>query len=243
MYGKRGKIGLLITAVNTTLEADFHKLVPPDVSVHTTRMCATPLTSSVGAIEQLSEATDVIQRRARDLVVAGVGVILYGCTSGSFVKGLAGDKALQEAMTKSSGIPFVTTTSACVDAIRVLGLKSLAIATPYRHDINERLAAYLEAAGIMVVNIGGVEELDVAAHACHEPDEIFHMAFEADRPTADGLFISCTQLRGLDAAQPLEDRLGKPVVTANQASLWKSLALIGIPDRIAGYGRLLEMAR
>ncbi len=243
MYGKRGKIGLLLTAVNTTLEPDFYKLAPEGVSIHSTRMRAAPPVSSVEAIEQLCDATGIIEERVLDLAAAGVNVILYGCTSGSFAKGPAGDKMLRQTMTKKGGIPFETTTAACVDAIQALGLKKLAIATPYSCGVNERLAAYLEASGISVAHIGGVEEPDVAAHARHEPDDIYRMGLEADRPDADGVFISCTQLRALDVAQRLEDKLGKPVVTANQASLWKSLAVIGVRDRIRGYGNLLEMPR
>jgi len=38
----------------------------------------------------------------------------------------------------------------------------------------------------------------------------------------------------------LEDKLGKPVITSTQATLWHALRLAGIDDPITGYGRLLD---
>jgi len=32
MYGYRGKIGILVPAINTTMEMDFHQLAPEGVS-------------------------------------------------------------------------------------------------------------------------------------------------------------------------------------------------------------------
>ena len=38
----------------------------------------------------------------------------------------------------------------------------------------------------------------------------------------------------------LEQKLGKPVITSTQATLWHALRLAGIDDRIRGYGRLFD---
>jgi maleate isomerase len=46
-------------------------------------------------------------------------------------------------------------------------------------------------------------------------------------------------LRAAEAAERLERRLGKPVVTSNQALCWHLTRLTGIEARIAGYGALL----
>lgn len=243
MYGARGRIGLLVTAVNTTLEPDFNRLAPDGVSVHAARMRLRSGTSSVDLIESLSEPSDVIEAKVMELADARVGVILYGCTSGSFAAGPDGDHVLQEVMTRAGRIPFVTTTAASVDALRALGIERPAVVTPYPAEVNARLESYLLKSGLTPTGVGGVEEPDVAGHAAHSPDDIHAMAVAGDHPGADGVFISCTQLRALDVVERLERDLGKPVVAANQASLWKSLAVLGIPDPIPGYGRLMRLAR
>ncbi|MEM2552944.1 MAG: hypothetical protein QXE02_05435, partial [Sulfolobales archaeon] len=61
------------------------------------------------------------------------------------------------------------------------------------------------------------------------------------REGAEGLFISCTNLRTFEVIEPLEKDLGIPVVTSNQASLWASLRGLGIRERIDGLGRLLRL--
>ncbi len=243
MYGKRGKIGLLVPSVNSTMEADFHRLAPEGVSVHTNRMPLLKSISSIETIEAMVEAFETVATKVRELTEAGVGVVLFGCTSGSFAKGPAGDRRLQEAIARETGVALFTTTTASVEAMRALGIARLAVVTPYPAEVNARLKVYVEACDIRVVELRSFDEPVMADHAAHEPEEVAALAREADRPEADGLFIACTQVRGLDAAGRLERELAKPVVTANQASLWMCLRALKVRDPIRGFGRLLELER
>jgi Arylmalonate decarboxylase len=74
-------------------------------------------------------------------------------------------------------------------------------------------------------------------------EDVYHLARQADRPDAEAIFISCTGLRTIGILDRLEHDLGKPVVSANQASFWDCLRLAGVPDRIAGYGQLFGSIR
>jgi maleate isomerase len=38
----------------------------------------------------------------------------------------------------------------------------------------------------------------------------------------------------------LEQKIGKPVITSTQATLWHALRLAGIKDSLPGYDRLLQ---
>jgi maleate isomerase len=40
----------------------------------------------------------------------------------------------------------------------------------------------------------------------------------------------------------LERELGKPVISSNQACLWRALRLAGVGEPMAGFGRLLREA-
>jgi len=45
---------------------------------------------------------------------------------------------------------------------------------------------------------------------------------------ADAYFISCANIQSMDVIDELETKLGKPVVTSNQAALWAALRALGI---------------
>jgi len=53
--------------------------------------------------------------------------------------------------------------------------------------------------------------------------------------------ISCTNLRTVAVLEALEQDLGKPVISAIQASFWDGLRLAGVRERIPHYGRLLQL--
>jgi arylmalonate decarboxylase len=65
------------------------------------------------------------------------------------------------------------------------------------------------------------------------------MARICDRPEAEAIFISCTNLATLDVVARIETDLGKPVISSNQPCFWHCLRSLGIRDRFEGYGRLL----
>ena len=55
---------------------------------------------------------------------------------------------------------------------------------------------------------------------------------------ADAIFISCTNLRTFEIIEGLEEDLGVPVVTSNQASLWLALRQMDVMEKIPELGRL-----
>ncbi len=55
------------------------------------------------------------------------------------------------------------------------------------------------------------------------------------RPEADALFISRGARPTIEIIEALDARIGKPVVTSNQAMAWDALRLAGVEDRVVGY--------
>jgi maleate isomerase len=74
------------------------------------------------------------------------------------------------------------------------------------------------------------------------PQATYRLAREVVRsaPNADGILISCGNLRTFEAVEPLEIDTGLPVVTSNQAGLWQVLRMTGIKDRLTSLGRLFR---
>ena len=56
----------------------------------------------------------------------------------------------------------------------------------------------------------------------------------------DGVLVAGNGFRAIDAIQPLEEDLDRPVLTANQTCLWHCLQIAGVNTPVSGYGRLYE---
>ena len=65
-------------------------------------------------------------------------------------------------------------------------------------------------------------------------------AQELDRPDADAVFLSCGGIRALEVVQEIEDAIGKPVITSNQAQFWSCLRRAGIMDKLTGFGKIFQ---
>jgi len=237
----RKRIGLLIPSTNTTCEADFQMVVPRGFSVHGQRLW---LTNDALGDEGMVRMNAEIETGARYLATARVDAISYGCTTGSFFKGPGWDRDMIALIERTAGVPAVAASPSVVEALRTLGARRISVATPYPEWNNTRLRAYLEAQGFDVLNL---EAEPVAARAGNqgindqEPDVVAEFASRACRADADALLCSCTAWRSVEAAEEIEQRTGKPVVTSNQASIWLALRRLGHAEPIAGFGRLLRM--
>lgn len=193
-------------------------------------------------VEGLAETVKQIERAALELASAEVDVILQAGTAIAFFRGFGHDRELSQRIESATGIQATTSLTAVVEALRVLGIKRPAIATSYLPDIDQRLVDVLEQSGFHVAAIRGLglkRSIDMGKVM---PEETYRLAQEVARGAndADGIFISCGNLRSFEAIEPLEKETGLPVVTSNQAGLWQALRLAGIEDKLTNLGRLLR---
>jgi maleate isomerase len=246
MYGWRARIGLLIPSANTTMEPEFNRMAPEGVSIHTAR-----LKLSGFSPEALIAMGKEVKEAARMILDTGPEVIVFGCTSGSFVKGVGHDQELVKEIEAATGRPATATSQAVLEALQHLKIQNVAVVTPYPDNINQKEKEFLEGNGIRVVGIKGAEyrtrapfpplaKIPVSWIGLHEPYVAYKLALEVYREEADGIFISCTNFRTIEIIELLEKAIGKPVVTSNQATMVAALRKAGIQDRIKGYGTLME---
>ena len=232
----RAKLGFVLLATEQTIEDDVFTLRPDGVGVHFTRAA---IPDSI-TVDSLLHHADDLARAAETLLPDGsLDVICYACTSGSLV---VGEEKVFEELRK--GAPTAQTTSlitAVLNALRTMGAKRVAVATPYLDEINRREADYMSAAGFTVTNILGLNLEKDSDMIRVEPEFLSDFAASVDTPDADTLFISCGALRSLDIIDELEQKIGKPVICSNQAMMWDALRRAGIVDRINGYGSLLRI--
>lgn len=234
MYGWRGRIGLIVPSSNTTMEMELHEALPEGVSLHTSRMPLREVTE-----EELIKMSALAVESARLLRDAQVDLILYGCTSGSFIGGTDFEKEIEEKIEREVNTPVITTSSAVIEALRILDAQQIIVITPYTNDINQREREFLESNEFEVLDIRGIGIVENTKIGKLEPYEAYRMAKAMFMEEADAVFISCTNFRTFEIIESLEQDLGIPVVTSNQASLWLALRELDVMEKIPWLGKLL----
>lgn len=236
MYGWRGRIGLLVPSINTTMETEFWRIAPEGVSVHSARISG----GRHGTPEELRSMENASKAAARDVAMVEPDVVVYGCTSGSFFEGPEWNRRICEQLSEITGAPTVTTAGAMAACLMAGGHRKVDIVTPYVELTNERLKQFLRAHGIEVSRLGTFDMLDMFDHAKIQPDEIYQKVKETNSADTEAIFVACTQLRALEVVDMLERDLGKPVYSAVQATAWQAYAEMGVDPRITDRGSLLR---
>jgi len=235
-FGWRAKIGLLVPSPNWVVETWFNNVAPEGVAFHVSRM-------SLGEISP-DAVDDMIKeglRAVRELASARVDLIAECCTVSTLIKGRKfEEEMIREFEEAAGGIPVITATTSIIKAFEQLNMKSIVIAHPYPEEFDKREIKYFTECGIEVLASKGMGIVDVVELARPSPEEIYQFAKTAWIPEADGLFISCLNFRAQAAIQALENDLLKPVVTSTQATLWNILRMVGVNERISGYGQLMS---
>jgi len=225
----------MIPSSNTTMETEFHEMLPKGFSVHTARLGLREVT-----VKELAEMEEKIEEEAWKLADAGVDIIGYGCTSGSLFKGLGHDKIIEERIEKASGAPAVATAGAVVKALKALDIKRVAVATPYIDEVNDLEERFLSANGFQVVDLKGLGIRENIKIGKLSSQDAYNLVMELRCDEADGVFISCTNFPTIESIDKLERVLGKPVISSNTATLWAMLKRCRVTVKIQGFGRLLE---
>jgi maleate isomerase len=237
MYGWRAKIGRISPSPETVGAEEWRRSMPDGVCLVETRTLVHDVT-----VEGLAEAVAQVERAALELASAEVDLILQAGTAIAFFRGLGHDAELSRRIAAATGIRATTSLTAVVEALRALGIRRPAIATSYIADIDARLKDVLEKSGFEVAAIKGMGIQKSIDMGKVKPEETYRLAKDVARsaPGADGILVSCGNLRSFEAIEPLETDTGLPVVTSNQAGLWQALRLVGVNEHLPNLGRLLR---
>lgn len=229
------RVGLLVPSSNTTVEPEFYRALPDDVTLHCARMFLQQITTD--SIERTAED---VERESRGLASADVDVVVLGATAPSFIKGLGYDREMCNRIEKACGKPAVTTSSGLIDALRALGIHRISLGSAYTETVNEICAGFLRGNEIDVVAMDGLGMVDNLAVGRLPAQTAYDMGRAIDRPESEAIVLACTNWRSMSIIASLEQDLGKPVLSTTQVSIWAALRKIDYPRPIRGYGRLLS---
>ncbi len=227
-------LGLIVPSVNRVVEREWAAAWPTDVPYYISRA------RYVYGPTALEGLYDDSLRAAEDLKPARVTFGVFACTGGSFFRGTEGNEHLTDELSRFMGCPVITASSAVVAALKHVKANKVAVVTPYAEPDITRAAQFLTAEGFEVPHASGMGIADASLESDVEPEAVFDFALEQVKGLeVDAVLVSCTNLRSWSVLPRLEERLGMPVITSNQASLFAAVQALRLnPPSPAEFGSL-----
>jgi maleate isomerase len=256
-WGWQARIGMFIVGNEAVPEAEWWAMMPSGVSVHAARVTArAPWARWLDDRSRVDLEDDVV-RGARQFAAMRLSAVVIGHTSSSIL----GGKGWDEAVVGSLGALLAPGTMATTNGLDTLAAlrasnirRPFLVLPPWFNDATV-------AAGVRYYTEHGFEP---AGHLRYDPGrkwrdvppgdlypqgmgfeqevEPLHAQIRAACPVAaDGVLIGGTGFRCVAILDALEQNLKRPVISANQASLWHCLRMSGIHAPVAGYGALLRV--
>ncbi|MFI5975077.1 decarboxylase [Streptomyces sp. NPDC051452] len=172
----------------------------------------------MGSAERLAEGME-------ELRLAGVEAVVWAGSSGGFAHGWEGAQAQVRTLARLAGMPASSTSVAFVHAARELGVRRVAVGATYPEDVATLFAEFLRAGGLEVTGTRSSGTVTAAEVGTWEEEDVLALARAADVPDAQAVLLPDTALHTAAHLPLLEKTLSKPVLTANQVTVWEGLRL------------------
>ena len=255
-WGDRARIGIFIVGIEAVPEAEWYAMAPPGVSIHAVRVVAPTPWAAWRPDRSGVELSSDLQRGCTQFAAMRLSAVVVGHTSSSVAGGEGWDDAVIAAIRTEIGqAPAVTTngfdTAAALEEVG--SRQPFMVFPPWYGEatVLDAVGYYsklgFNAAGHMRYAPGGdwaeIPPSQLYANGmavAQEIEPLFDQIVGNCPASADCVLIPGTGFRCAGIIDALEGALGRPVVTANQASLWRCLRLSGVADRIEGYGALFS---
>jgi len=240
--GWRKKFAVLVPSTNTSVQPEFDAMRPPGVTNHISRIRIPniPLRDDAD-FQRLIELIAAAQDEAVDSVMTcEPDRLVLGISAETFWDGLKASRDLKRQLEERTRLPVSMGSEACDAAFAALGVKRIAVVTPYQPVGDRNVVRFFEESGYEVKRIRGLR--------CESPVKIAHVSeaelrdalLELDGDDIDALVQVGTNLAMARLAGSASLWMRRPVIAINTAIYWHALRSSGIDDRIAGWGPLLE---
>lgn len=256
-WGWRARIGMFIVGNEAVPESEWWAMAPRGVSVHAARVTASAPWARWRDDRTAVDLADDVARGCRQFAAMRLSAVVIGHTSSSIVGGKGWDAAVTASLSAAIGGEAIVTTNGLdtMAALRVSGVKRpFLVLPPWFPDatIDAAVRYYteqgFEPAAHLRVDPGrkwrDLPPGDLYGHGmgfAQEVEPLYGQIQSACPPTADGVLIGGTGFRCVAILDALERDLARPVISANQASLWHCLRLSGVKAPVEGYGSLLKL--
>jgi maleate isomerase len=242
------RIGLIVPSSNTTMETEIPEMLrnrspeyPEKFTFHSSRMRMLHVNK-----EELTKMDNESLRCATELSDARCDVLAYACLVAIMCQGPGyhhvSEKKLTERAAENGGnIPVVSSAGALINGIHTMGAKKISIITPYKKPLTQAVVEYIEASNIEVLDAISLEVDDNLQVGRLDPMNLVDISKKLNIAGADAVVLSaCVQMPSLPAIQPVEDRIGLPVLSAGSATVYQILKQLKLKAVVPNAGKLLS---
>ncbi|MCS6948821.1 MAG: hypothetical protein NZM12_14525 [Steroidobacteraceae bacterium] len=240
--GYRGRIALVVPSTNTSCQPECELLRPRGVTNHTgrIRIQERPLATEQAFLEHVQAMRDGM-RDAIDVVLTCQPThVIMGVALEAFWGGVAAADELERELAERAGVGVSIGSTALRRALELLGAKRIAVLTPHQPRGDEQVRRYLQEAGFDVRRLIGLKCASPVLIAHTTAEQIVAALKQLDGDDVDALVQVGTNLAAVRVCADAERWLGKPVLAINAITYWDALRRSGIPDKIHGFGQVLE---
>jgi maleate isomerase len=239
-HGWRARLGVLTHDDSAISESELWTMAPDGVSLHTSRIFFPDLATFADPPGP-ENAADLLARLP-------LQAIIYAWTFGSYLLGATGEQELISRVEQhSNGIPVLMSAPAAAAGFRALEAERIALihAPFFTDDFDHKGVAYFAERGFDVVHVSHMMPPVEVPHpntgSVASPADIYEWVRSHVPSTAQAVFLGGNALRAIGVIAALEEDLCRPVLTANQVSLWYALRVAGAHAPVRNYGRLFDL--
>ena len=246
---KTYRIGQVVPSSNTTMETEIPAMLQaryaefPDerFTFHSSRMRMMKVTP-----EELKAMDIASDRCVLELSDARMDVMAYACLVAIMAQGDGYHRVSQERLQKvvtdnGVDIPVLSSAGALVETLKEFNFNKVSIITPYMKPLTQRVADYIRAEGIEVLDTISLEVADNLEVGLLNPENLLEHVKRLDYKDADAVVLSaCVQMPSLAAIQRAQDMIGKPVLSAAVCTVYQMLKTLGLETRVPNAGHILS---
>lgn len=242
------RIGQIVPSSNTTMETEIPAMLrareavaPERFTFHSSRMRMKKVTK-----EELAAMDADSDRCALELSDARVDVLGYACLVAIMSMGLgyhrqSEQRLHQRTVDNGAPAPVVTSAGALIQGLQRIGAKKIAVLTPYMKPLTQLVVDYIQHEGIEVQDAVSLEISDNLQVGAQDPRAPIELSRRLVTANCDAVVLSaCVQMPSLPSIQPVEDRIGLPVLSAAVCTTHAMLSELKLPTQVPGFGALLS---
>ena len=240
--GYRKKMGTLGPSTNTIVQPDFDDLRPVGVTNHYSRIAIpnNPVNDNESFLKLVDNINQATVEAVDVLLSCEMDYLVMGMSAATFWNGRQGASDYLEKMKERAQVGVSCGSFATEAALNVYKAKRIAFLSPYFEVANAQVRRFYQDCGFTVVRDICLQRPSPVQIA-HSTDEICRKTIlELDGDDVDAIVQVGTNLSMIRLAAAAELFLGKPVIAINTATYWHALRAVGIQDKKAGFGNLME---